>query len=371
LLLEGLEKFRKDIETCFGTSCNFCERMCPVYQIQKRKTLTARGRNRTILGILYNKLRPSAAMTDTVYQCTMCGACERWCALPDTAIFCNFREYLVNNGFENEFHKKNYENIRRYGNPYGDKNKYAWLEDQKSNEDSNTLFFAGCTYPLKSPDVLKLIIKLLGTDLKIMPNEPCCGSYLLRTGYKSIQMQLSEELLNYLEKEKIKEIITACPGCYSTIKGSIDNSKLSSKVQVIHATERIAEKLEELTGKRNKKDKLLTKVTYHDPCHLGRLGGIFESPRKILKCCCEEVIEMEHNRYDANCCGVGGGVRASFQSLSEDIGKKRIEEARNTGAEILATACPFCELQFRSIGGMEVRNVFELLYSYVESEVEN
>ena len=103
----------------------------------------------------------------------------------------------------------------------------------------------------------------------------------------------------------------------------IDNSKLSSKVQVIHATERIAEKLEELTGKRNKKDKILTKVTYHDPCHLGRLGGIFESPRKILKCCCEEVIEMEHNRYDANCCGVGGGVRASFHSLSEDIGKKR------------------------------------------------
>jgi len=77
---------------------------------------------------------------------------------------------------------------------------------------------------------------------------------------------------------------------------------------------------------------------------------------------------MEHNKYDSNCCGAGGGLMASFRSLSEDIGKKRIEEAKRTGAEILATACPFCELQFKSIVGIKVKNVFELLYRYLQSD---
>ena len=365
--IENIEKFRKDIETCFGTSCNFCERACPVYQIEKKKTLTARGRNRTILGILYNKLQPTAAMAETYYQCTMCGACERWCALPDTTISYTFREYLVKKGFENEFHKKNYNNIICYNNPYGAENKSAWRKGVESNEDSSTLYFAGCTQSLKFQEVLKSTLTLLGTDLKIMQNEPCCGGYLLRTGYRSMQMQLSEQLLNYVEKEKIKEIITACPGCYSSIKYSIENSRLSSKVQVIHAVERIAERLEEVISKRNERTRLFGKITYHDPCHLGRLNGIFEPPRKILRCICDEVVEMEHNKYDSNCCGAGGGLMASFRSLSEDIGRKRIEEAKRTGAEILATACPFCELQFKSIGGIEVKNVLELLYRYLQS----
>jgi Fe-S oxidoreductase len=363
---ENLEGFRKDVETCFGTSCNFCERACPVYQINKKKTLTARGRNRTILGILYNRLQPSTAMAETYYQCAMCGACERWCALPDTAICYTFREYLVKKGFENDSCKKNYENIRRYGNPYGDENKSAWLESLESDEDSDTLYFAGCTQSLRFQEDLKLAIKLLGTNLKMMQNEPCCGCYLLKTGYRHMQTQLSEQLLNYVDKENIKEIITACPGCYTTIKDYMENSRLSSKVQVVHATERIAERLEELINKRNGCERLFGKVTYHDPCHLGRLGGIFDAPRKILRCLCEEVVEMEHNRYDSNCCGAGGGLKASFRGLSEDIGKKRIAEAKRTGAEILATACSLCELQFKSIGGIEVRNVFELLYCYLD-----
>jgi Fe-S oxidoreductase len=363
---ENLERYREDIETCFGTSCNFCERACPVYQIQKRKTLTARGRNRTILGILYNKLQPSTAMAETSYQCAMCGACERWCALPDTTITSTFREYLINKGFENDFHKSNYENIKQYGNPYGDENKSAWMEGLQTNEESSTLYFAGCTQSLKSQEVLQLTIKLLGTNVKIMQNEPCCGCYLIKTGYTSMQMQLWEQFLDYVEKNMINEIITTCPGCYSTIKDSLEKSGVGSKVHVVHATEKIAERLEEFIHKRNDNERLFAKVTYHDPCHLGRLGGIFEAPRRILRCLCEEVVEMEHNRYDSHCCGAGGGLMASFRNLSEDIGKKRIEEAKKTGAEILATACPFCELQFKSLGGIEVKNVFELLYRYGE-----
>ncbi|MEE9152068.1 MAG: (Fe-S)-binding protein [Thermoplasmata archaeon] len=358
----SLADFREDIETCFGASCGFCERKCPVYQILKKKTFTSRGRNRVILGIIEGKVKPSKELAKAYYQCTLCGCCERWCALPDTEIERELRKYLVEEGFEIEKHKANVEKVMKFGNPYGLENLSKWREGIKfsSLKETSTLFFAGCTMPLRQPETLRKIVQLLGSEkLAVMEEEICCGSYVLRTGYEKQYNELTDRFLKYLAANDVKEIITACPGCYTTIKEKLE--KHGSEIKVTHIIQKLVEMLEK---HKLRVKKMLGKVTYHDPCHLGRLEGLIEEPREILRQI-SDFVEMENHGYDSNCCGAGGGVRAAFPELSLEIGKKRIEEAKATGAEILVSSCPFCEEQFKTIGGMKIMDIIDAVWEAI------
>lgn len=359
----SLEDYRADIETCFGASCGLCERKCPVYQIVKKKTFTSRGRNRAILGIIEGKVKPSQAMADAYNLCMLCGCCERWCALPDTEIERELRKYLIEEGFEIEKHKENVKNVMKFGNPYGVEDLNKWKEGIKfsSPQETSTLFFAGCTMPIRQPETLKKAVKMLGPEkLAVMEHEICCGSYVLRTGYEKEYDELTNRFLKYLDENGIKEIITACPGCYTTIKEKLE--KHGSEIKVTHILEKLVEMLEKhkLTVKR-----ILGKVTYHDPCHIGRMEGLIEDPREILRQI-SDFIEMPNHGFDSNCCGAGGGVRAAFPELSLEIGKKRIEEAKATKAEILISSCPFCEEQFRAIGSIKVMDIIDAVWETVK-----
>lgn len=351
-----LEPLRKDIETCFGASCNFCERGCPVYQVLKKKTFTSRGKNRAMLGVLQKKVKPSERLADVFYQCTLCGNCDRWCALKDTQNFRKIREFLIKKGFGLEKHKENLANIQNYGTPYGKVDRKSWQKGKEFSKTSQALFFAGCTMPAKQPDILEKAVKLLGHEnIQVMADEVCCASYLMRTGYRTEYEVIFRKLHDFIKKNNIKEIITACPGCYSTIKEGLQEKGVD--VRVYHLLEKLAGRIEsgELKVKRK-----FGRLTYHDPCHLGRMGNVFEPPRKILSAI-GELVEMKHNRFESLCCGAGGGVRTAYPELSRMMGERRLAEAKESGATILTTACPFCRLQFRSIGGTDVRNVLELL----------
>ncbi len=362
-----LEDYAEDIETCFGTSCNFCERGCPVYRVLNKKVYTSRGRNRAILGILKGKVKPSKELADAYYRCTLCGNCERWCALPDTKITRALREYLIEHGFENEAHKKLVENIEQTGNPYGESpaTKHDWQNWFEFSNNSKTLFFAGCTMPLRQPEILKKGLELLDTSkLRVMADkdlqEPCCGSVLNRTGHTQAGKAQAAKLAQFIRDNDIHEIITACPGCLTTIQEILEDNNLDVTLKPM-----LAKLAEELTSGKIKVKPTGKKMTYHDPCHLGRLHGVFDAPRVIISKI-GVLIEMPNNRYDSFCCGAGGGVRAGYSELSHDIGKIRVEEAKATGAEILVTACPFCERQFQEIGGIEVKDIIELVWDVKE-----
>lgn len=343
-------------EICFGTSCNFCERGCPVYQQKKVRTYSSRGKNRITLGLSRGFIKPSRELADTVYLCTSCGNCDRWCALPNTKDFRKLRSYLIGEGFENEKARLNVENIKRYGNPYAEQGRDAWQTRHSFSKDAHTLLFVGCTMPLKEPKILDIIISTLGpTSLSVIKNEPCCGSYPLRTGYTNIHEKLADRLLEYIVFNKINEVVTVCAGCYSTIKETLDEKMPS--VKVIHYTEKIARDV--LAGRLKLKRKY-GKITYHDPCHLGRLGGIFDSPREILLKT-GTLVEMKHNRFESLCCGSGGGVRAAYPEIAKKIAKKRIKEAQDIGAEVLVTACPLCEGMLKSVGEIPVKDIIEII----------
>lgn len=226
----------------------------------------------------------------------------------------------------------------------------------------DVLFFAGCTSAVTKNLNRSLVASakiLQKADVKFATmgqDEPCCGSTLLRVGQTDAFNELSAENIRKFESLGIKKIVTACPGCFTTLKKSIE--KAGSKIEVVHLSQEIASLVKE---GRLKVKKSSERMTYHDPCHLGRLGGIFDEPREIVSSVAN-LVEMPNHGYESRCCGAGAGLQSAFPKLSRDLAAKRIAEAKATGATTLVTSCPFCETQLRTVPGIKVVDLMELLH---------
>ncbi|MBE0518187.1 MAG: (Fe-S)-binding protein [Thermoplasmata archaeon] len=375
--MNSLEEFKDELETCFGTSCGFCERGCPVYQSLKVKTLCMKGRNRTMLGLLQGRFEITPAVVEAAFECTLCGNCDRWCSLKNTEHTRAFREYLLTHGIAPmKEHASLAASIKNYGNPWFQPRsaRNRWTRGlnipKAAPGKQDTLFFAGCTSAVMKPLIPSLVAsaKLLqkaGVQFATMgQDEPCCGSTLRRVGQTDAFEDLEKKNLEKFEALGIKKIVTACPGCYTTLKESLE--KAGSKIQVVHVAQEISDLVK--SGKL-KVNKTHEKMTYHDPCHLGRLGGVFEEPREIVKAVAE-LVEMPNSRYESRCCGAGAGLQSAFPKLSRDLASKRIAEAKATGATKIITCCPFCETQLRTVPGIDVVDLMELLLDASENEKE-
>jgi len=372
--VSGLEEFKEELETCFGTSCGFCERGCPVYQTMKVKTLCMKGRNRTMLGLLQGKFEITPAVVQAAFECTLCGNCDRWCSLKNTEHTRAFREYLLKHGVEPmKEHSSILLSIKNYGNPWfqprSARNRWArGLGLPKAAPgQQDVLFFAGCTSAVTKQLNRGLVAsaKLLqkaGVRFAIMgQDEPCCGSTLLRVGQTDAFQELSAENIKKFEALGIKKVVTACPGCYTTLKKTLEES--GSTIKVEHVSQEIAGLVKQ--GKLKLK-RSSERMTYHDPCHLGRLGGVFDEPRDIVKAVAN-LVEMPNNRYESRCCGAGAGLQSAFPKLSRDLASKRVAEAKATGATTIVTSCPFCETQLRTVPGIKVMDLLELLMDATEA----
>ena len=370
-----LKEMKDELETCFGTSCGFCERGCPVYQTLRVKTLSMKGRNRTMLGLLNGKFDITPSVVRAAFECTLCGNCDRWCALNNTEHTRAFREYLLKHGVEPmKEHASLLASIKNYGNPWfqprSARNKWMRGLDlpKAAPGKQEVLFFAGCTSAVMKPLMASLsasakLLKRAGVDFAVMgADEPCCGSTLLRVGQTEAFEQLERDNFDKFKALGIKKIVTACPGCYTTLKKSAE--KLGEDIEVVH----IAQEVSDLVAKGDLKVKRSgEKMTYHDPCHLGRLGGVFDEPREIVKAVAD-FVEMPNSGYESRCCGAGAGLQSAFPKLSRDLAQKKIDEAKATGATTLVTCCPFCETQLRSVPGIEVVDLMELLLEASEEE---
>lgn len=211
------------------------------------------------------------------------------------------------------------------------------------------IYFPGCMATYRANDISKSTIELLkrgGVEFELMgEDEWCCGSVMLRTGNTEVADELREHNLEALKAHDADLVITSCSGCFKTIKLDYEKEAGLLDFRVKHVLEILKELIEE--GKL-KFPKIEMKVTYHDPCHLGRHSGMYDIPRDILgKVPGLELVEMPRNRENARCCGAGGGVRAAYRELADKMADARIEEAMGTGAEVLTSACPFCTFALR------------------------
>lgn len=209
---------------------------------------------------------------------------------------------------------------------------------------SKMIYFRGCVAREKLNGIAEATEKILkhaGIDYKILENETCCGSFLLRTGFACDAKEVMKKTLREIGEEKI---ITSCAGCYKTFKEDYKEI-LGVELDVVHTSQLFNELIKEGKLEPLFLDKI---VTYHDPCHLGRHLEEYDAPREILDKM-TNLVEMERNKEKSRCCGAGGGVRSAFPEITENVAKMRIKDAEDIGAEILVTSCPFCILNLRSV----------------------
>ena len=216
---------------------------------------------------------------------------------------------------------------------------YSFLNKKNG---ANMIYFRGCVVREKLTSIseaTETVLKKSGVDYTIIEDEKCCASFLLRTGFQREALEVMEKTLKDLKGEKI---LVSCAGCYNTLKNDY-KELLGVDLDVVHTSEFFNDLIEK--GKLKIK-RIPLKVTYHDPCHLGRHCEIYQEPREILKKKAD-LVEMERSREKSRCCGAGGGVKSAFQEMAVDIGKKRIMDAENTEADLLVTSCSFCILNLK------------------------
>jgi len=343
-----LQQYEKQMNMCIR--CAYCFEQCPVIKEIQWDTDGARGKVIMSYGLLTGDLKPSQYIADKVFRCTFCRDCLDKCPskVDILKIIENARAELVKAGFASETHKYIINNIKSTGNIYGD------TEVIYQNQQGTVPLFVGCQY-LGRPNKTKKYIKIL-QKLGIKPlvhEEICCGFPMDVLGFKEDYEKHKQE---FKKKFPHDEAIAFCPTCTVFLNEGHD---ISTK----HVLQVILEKLP--------KANLNMKVTYHDPCDFSRGLKIIEEPRKILEKLGVEIVEMKNIKENSRCCGGGGGILMTDQELSNDIAKKRIREALDTGVDTLVTSCPTCETTLKKAAQdiaekegktISVRNIEDIIW---------
>jgi Fe-S oxidoreductase len=193
------------------------------------------------------------------------------------------------------------------------------------------------------------ILNGLRIDPVVLPNERCCGHDLLWTGDVETFKKLAQLNVEMIKESGAKKVVFSCPEGYRTFK--IDYPRyVKLDCEPVHISEFLAQNLSKLSlqprARRGRSNSGARKVTYQDPCRLGRHLGIYEPPREIIKAIPGiDLVEMEHNSADSICCGTS--VWTNCSACSKEIRVERLSEAKATGAELLVTACPKCQIHFK------------------------
>ena len=348
--------------------CGFCpkELECPGYDDDARwESSFARGKVSIVHSILQNPefgFQKSNLAKQRLFSCTGCGHCEFICpsGIDVPTIITLGKKKLVEANNYPEEHAKIVENIKNFGNPFGEiKSRDSEWPELKSNIEAETVYFPGCMTIYRLPEIAIdtiRIFELLGENIKVFQNEICCSGILYRTGHIDLMAEFVKPMLEELNTYPLKQIVFTCPGCLTTFK-EIYKSELKEKfenIKLLHFSEYLLERISILGDFKTKIKKLLDTnlkipIIWHDPCHLARGLGIYNEPRSILEAIHLPYVEFKQNKEDSNCCGSGSGVRSAYPEIAERTTLQRLEEVKELGAKTILTSCPFCEYQFRSV----------------------
>jgi len=228
----------------------------------------------------------------------------------------------------------------------------------------NILYYPGCLTKFVAKDLeenYKKILTRIGIDFIQLKNlELCCGSPVLNAGYKKDFENLMNKNLEVFKEHSINKIITSCPACFKTFSQTYRELK-GWDIEVEHTTVTIWKSIEK--GKLKINRKFNEKITYHDPCHLGRHSKIYDEPRNILKALGFEIVEMRNSRENALCCGAGAGLKTNQPDLANKIAVRRLQQAEDKNIKKMITCCALCyaHLKENSKGVIEVFELSQVL----------
>ncbi len=394
---------------------------CPSIAFRNFHSYSAGGRVTLGLSILEGRLEEyTETMNQILFECTMCGACQVQCRtynynLNPIEVMQELRTHFIENGQLILEHSMMIEGLKRddnvFGEPKADRAKWAEGLDIKdtNTEKAEVFFHAGCRvsydeefWPIARAAVS--ILKNAGVDVGFAgKEESCCGGRAYELGYKGELQNYAEALVGRVKASGAKKLVILCADCNGTFKGYYPLIGQALDVEILHITEYLDQLIKE--GKIKFTKEVPLRVTYHDPCRLGRRGepgvawegeykrlephifapvpekpiklglnGCYEAPREVLKAIPGiELVEMERNRIHSWCCGAGAGALEAFEDFSTRTAGERIAEAKSTGAKAMVTACPWCERNFKDTleeknQDLDIYDVVELVYKAMEGE---
>ena len=333
---------------CF--QCGLCDTVCPwnrVRQFSIRKII-----REATFGL-------TEIESEDIWRCTTCGRCPQRCprGVKQIEVGVSLRRVAS----EYEVFPASVKSARTArasliseGNPLQfDRGKRAeWAKDlsvKTFNEGMETLYFVGC-YLSYDPRMKKVatatakIFQKAGVEFGILgAKESCCGESIRKIGSEDIFKNLAKENIKTFIDNGVKKIIVSSPHCYHTFKNEYPEFMVN--FEVVHITQYLAELI--LEGRLELAGEYGKKVTYHDPCYMGRHNDVYDEPRDVLKAVSGlELVEMPDFGKDSLCCGGGGGRIWMDTAKEERFSDLRLEQAKAVGAEVLVTACPYCITNF-------------------------
>ena len=357
----------KEPQYCIG--CGMCLLHCPVYNVVGPLFGSSGHMGGQGIYLDGTRKRLSEAVDSGLYLCTTCGECTEACparietkkGILDTRV----EALRFKKGLTPE-HLAVIASVRNYDNPWQmpRRQKARWAE--RLAKKGAVLYFAGCSTSLLFPENAKRSVRLMrlaGVEPAYLgEKERCCGSTVRKLGDNELSREKLEGCVSDFKRAGASLVVTSCPGCAVALNR--DPGLLGKAgIRVEHIAQFLSQRKDSLKLKLVKD---AGKVTYHDPCDLGRELGEFDAPRRLLSSVLgSSFIEMERSGRNSSCCGSGSGVRSAFPELAQAIALDRIGMARAVGANTIVTACPWCEQSLReaakSESGISVVDITELL----------
>ena len=361
-------------EIWFCYQCPMCKAICTTHHYTRREEDAPEPRVHLVELVRRGFLDWDKTSAETILHCNLCGLCREWCASKQdiAAIMTTARADVVNQGLAPDSVISVDENLRTlknvYGKPYDERFNEIHLDNSSLN-DAEVIYFIGCLSCYDRQEIPKAMIKILETaEVKytvLKGEEWCCGLPAYQLGLRNRAREMSEHNAKFIAETGIKTVIASCPGCARALDLEYPKwgTKLNEEVEVLHHTVFIKKLLDE--GRLKLKKSITKKLTYHDPCHLGRDMEIYDAPREILKQVSEsEILEMFATREKALCCGSGGGYKLTNSEQASNMGSRITDEAAFVKADILVTACPLCKESFSKDAGekgLELKDIAEII----------
>ncbi len=355
-----------DLDAC--THCGRCQDHCPAHLTEKplspkdiildlKNHLHKQGKKADEAPTLVGNV----VQEDTLWACTTCGNCMEHCPVyvehVDKIIDLRRSQVLMESKFPEELMEA-FRGLEKNSNPWGlgFDARADWVEEldvpilsEMQGEKIDYLFFVGClrSYDDRNKKVAKAMVRILnhlGIKFAILGmEEGCCGDPARRVGNEYLYQILAQANIETFNRYKISKILTTCPHCYNTIKNEYPQMGFSCDVK--HHTEFFSELIG--SGHLRLDRAIPKKLTYHDPCYLGRYNGIYKAPREVLHAIPSlDIREMKRSGKDSFCCGAGGGWMWMDEKIGKRINIQRLEDALATDPEWISTACPFCVTMF-------------------------
>ena len=375
----------KTISQCMD--CEVCTGYCNVSPtFNHLETYSAKGRYLLTRGLMRGELKPSKRLVDILYSCTLCGLCYAQCT-PDLHLheaILEARGRLAEEDLVPESTETALKNITEHRNPMGASTELRarWMRKLPRNllkERADVLYWAGCNTVLRSgvrqtATATVRVLNAAGIDvITLGEREGCCGFSLVAGGFFEEAKRNAEQIIRAVDEAGVEMLVTSCSGCYETFVDFYPN-KLGVEMpcQVLHSSQLVERLMKDGNMALNN---LPIKVSYHDPCGLGRHCGVYDAPRKLLRSISGlRLVEPRLSRERSRCCGGGGGFWGVNSRASMSLAHLRIkEDIMPLKVEALAVTCPLCYTNFlytlrRHTINMKVYDVMEITEMALEEE---